>query len=384
MATADSSLVIGLSSSVLEDSGGFARPDGIGTYTREIERALIAAGASIWRIGSPIRAGLRFRRAQSASASFALPLPWLAAASSWLKVPVPLPATVAQRIDLYHATDLVVPRLAHTPVVATVYDAIPLSHPEWTNPRLRRLKNWLLKDWVRRADLVIAISEAAVPELMQHYRIPRARIRVVPLGVGEHWFEVAEAARVERVLRKHSLHRGYFLHVGTLQPRKNLDSLISAYERLPHAIRSQRQLVLVGKYGWNVEALRGRLEALQSGGRVVWLDYVEHDELRPLYAGAVGFVYPSLAEGFGLPMLEAMATGLRVVASDLPALREVGGPHADYVSPRDIDAIGDAMVRLHETDDDIDASIARRVHAQQFDWATCAARTLDVYRELVG
>ncbi len=331
-----------------------------------------------------MRVGLRFRPAECASASFALPLPWLAAVSSWLRIPVALPATVGRKIDLFHATDLVVPRLAHTPVVATVYDAIPLRHPEWTNPRLRRLKNWLLKDWVRRADLVIAISKAAVPELMEHYRIPRARIRVVPLGVGERWFEVAEAAWVERVMRKHSLDRGYFLHVGTLQPRKNLDSLISAYERIPHAIRSQRQLVLVGKYGWNAQTLRCRLEALRSGGRVVWLDYVEHDELRALYAGAGAFVYPSLAEGFGLPLLEAMATGLRVVASDLPALREVGGAHAQYVASGDIGAIGDAMVQLHETDDDVDASIARRAHAQQFDWATCAARTLEVYRELVG
>lgn len=383
MVAANSSLVVGLSSSVLETSGGFARPDGIGTYTREIERALVAAGASICRIGSPMRVGLRLRRPEYASASFALPLPWLAAASSWLRVPVALPATVERKIDVYHATDLVVPRLAHTPVVATVYDAIPLSRPEWTNPRLRRLKNALLKDWVRRADLVIAISEAAVPELIEQYRIPRARIRVVPLGVGEDWFEPPDAARVERTLRKYALERGYFLHVGTLQPRKNLDSLISAYERLPHAVRSQRQLVLVGKYGWNAEALCARLEALRAGGRVLWLDYVEDIELRALYAGSGAFIYPSLAEGFGLPVLEAFATGLRVVASDLPSLREVGGSHARYVSPRDVDSIGEAMVGLHQTHEDVDASTTRRAHAKRFDWATCASRTLEVYRELV-
>jgi len=367
---------------VLEARGSAAQPDGIGVYTRELERALRAQGIVVRRIGAPPRVGTRLVRSREASLSFPLPLTYLAAAASVLHAPMPLAGAVEREIDVYHATDHMVPRLARTPVVATMHDAIPLAHPEWANPRLRRLKNWMLRDWVQSADAVIAISHAAIPELIEHYRIPGSRIRVVPLGVSASWFERPDDAATARTLAKHALSRGYFLNVGTLQPRKNIGALIDAYERLPQSIRSHRQLVLVGKYGWGAEVLRTRLDSLRSGGRVVWLDYVTHDELLALYAGAGMFVFPSLAEGFGLPMLEAFAMGLRVIASDLPSLVEVGQQHAHFVSARDADAISDAMARLDCASDDENAVKQRRAHAMQFDWGTCAARTADVYRAL--
>ena len=170
------------------------------------------------------------------------------------------------KIDVYHATDHMVPRLAHTPVVATMHDAIPIAHPEWANPRLRRLKNWMLRDWVQSADAVIAISHAAIPELIDHYRIPRSRIRVVPLGVSASWFERPDDAGIAQTLAKHALTRGYFLNVGTLQPRKNIGALIDAYERLPlvdplaSPVGPRRQIWL------GAEALRVRLDSLRSGG----------------------------------------------------------------------------------------------------------------------
>ena len=254
------------------------------------------------------------------------------------------------------------PALARTPVVATMHDAIPLAIPNGPIP-VAPPKNWMLRDCAQCADARIAISHAAIPELIEHYRIPGSRIRVVPLGVSASWFERPDDAATARTLAKHALSRGYFLNVGTLQPRKNIGALIDAYERLPQSIRSHRQLVLVGKYGWGVEVLRTRLDSLRSGGRVVWLDYVTHDELLALYAGAGIFVFPSLAEGFGLPMLEAFAMGLRVIASDLPSLVEVGQQHAHFVSARDADAISDAMARLDCASDDENAVKQRRAHA---------------------
>ncbi len=374
--------VVGLSSNVLESRAAFGQPDGIGTYTLELERALTFNGVTVRRIGAPVRAGARFVRAVDASISFPLPLPYLAAAASAMRIPLPFGAGVEREIDIYHATDYIVPRLARTPVVATVYDAIPILHPEWANPRLRRVKNWLLRNCVQNADLVIAISRAAVDELVDAYRIPRERIRVVPLAVDASWFVQMDEASIRRVLAARGLQPGYFLHVGTLQPRKNLDALISAYERLPDDIREIRQLVLVGKYGWAAEALRLRLEALRAGNRVVWVDYVERDELQALYHGAGAFVFPSLAEGFGLPLLEAFATGLRVIASDVASLREVAQLHARYVSPHEIDALAHEMARVHVEPDDANALLARRDHARRFDWATVATHTLGIYREL--
>ena len=367
---------------MLEGPGSAARPDGIGVYTRELEAALRAEGVVVRRVGAPMRRGVRLVRPQQASIAFPLPLPYLTAASSALGMHAPFAGSIERAIDVYHATDYLAPRLARTPVVATIHDAIPLSHPHWANPRLRMLKNWLLRECAQAADAVIAISHAAVAEVTEHYRIPAERIRVIPLGVHARWFEPPDEELVRETLARHRLQRGYILHVGTLQPRKNLDALVSAYESLPAAVRAERQLVLVGKYGWSAQALVARLERHRQDGRVMWIDYVAADELRALYHGAGSFAYPSLAEGFGLPLLEALATGLPVIASDLPVLREIAGEHAHYVSPHRVDDIAGALARLHSDDDDARAADQRRTHARTFTWQACARRTLDVYRDV--
>lgn len=376
-------LVVGLSSGVLEPSQGDVQTDGIGTYTREIGRHMSKLGVDVRLIGSPKRSGLRLVQPTVATASFPLPLGWLGAASSALRIPTPGASRALSGIDLYHATDLIVPRLRRTPVVATVYDAIPLAYPEWTSPRLRRTKNWLLRDWIRRADLIIAISEATVGDLVTHFGLPRARVRVVPLGVDDSWFEEPDATTIERTLQRHGLERGCFLHVGTLQPRKNLDRLVTAYELLPAGVRRRRQLVLVGKYGWAADGLRRRLGALREASRVLWLDYLPQFELRALYATAGAFVFPSLAEGFGLPVLEAMAAGLRIIANDLPALREVAGDHATFIDGRNVDALSAAMAAIDTADESPAAQAGRRSRAKQFDWRRTAARTVEAYREVV-
>jgi alpha-1,3-rhamnosyl/mannosyltransferase len=368
---------------VLEAPDFVARPDGIGVYTRELEAALCAEGVTVRRIGAPMRHGVRLVRPQHAAIAFPLPLPYLTAASSALGMHVPFARPIERAIDVYHATDYLAPKLARTPVVATLHDAIPLAYPRWANPRLRTMKNWLLRECAKAADAVIAISNAAVAELTEHYRIPAERIRVVPLGVHARWFEAPDEALVRDTLVRHRLQRGYILHVGTLQPRKNLDALVSAYESLPAAVRSERQLVLVGKYGWSAQALVARLARHRQDERVMWIDYVTQDELRALYCGAGMFAYPSLAEGFGLPLIEALATGLPVIASDLPVLREIAGQHAHFVSPHRVDDIAGAIERQHMRDD-VHAADLRRGHARSFTWQACARRTLEIYRDVAG
>lgn len=376
------SLVVGLSSNVLEPRVAAGQFDGIGIYTLALERALRELGVATRRIGAPIRIGLRLERPSGADLQFPLPLAFSIATAHAFGTSIPFGRDIERVIDIYHTTDYLVPRLKRVPVVSTLYDAIPLAHPEWANQRLRRLKNWLLRQTAQRADCVIAISASAVDELMDHYRIPRERIRVIPLGIERSWFEQVPAPVTADTLRRFGVAPGYFLFVGTLQPRKNLRVLLQAYDRLPAQIRSQTQLVIAGRYGWGAADIRAELQTRRARGRVVWLDYVDDAALRALYAGAGAFVFPSLAEGFGLPVLEALASGLAVVASDLPVLREVAGEYATYVAPNDYEAFASAMQRAIETSVDRVAVSARREHARHFDWATCARLTLDVYSEL--
>jgi alpha-1,3-rhamnosyl/mannosyltransferase len=156
---------------------------------------------------------------------------------------------------------------------------------------------------------------------------------------------------------------------------------VTAYERLPAGERAHRQLVLVGKFGWRVEALRDRLLSRRAEGRVVWLDYVSRDVLQALYYGAGAFVFPSLAEGFGLPVIEALAVGLPVIANDLPSLVEIAGGYATFVDAASEDALECALTAFRE--DAGDVAGARRAHARTHSWDRCAAETTDLYRSLL-
>jgi glycosyltransferase involved in cell wall biosynthesis len=375
--------VIGISANVVDERLTGGRIDGIGVYTRALIETLPTVGFAVEPIHAPTFAGVRLRPAPAGSLSFAVPLPiatLLAVASG---LPVPGAREVESRIDLYHATDYRAPKLRRTPVVATLYDAIPHMRPEWGNPRLRRVKNILLRAAAKFADLVIVTSQAAVAEIVEHYRVPPQRIRVVPLGIGPNWFMPPMPEDIQAALAARGLSKGYFLAVGTLQPRKNYETLLRAYDQLPPAIRRERQLVIVGKYGWGAEALRADLLARRDGGRCVWLDYEDDATLRALYAGAGGFVFPTWSEGFGLPALEALATGLPIVASDLPVLREVAGDHAMYIDPANASGFAEAMDVTAGLAPESKRIEARRARARRFSWEACARQTGAVYRELL-
>jgi glycosyltransferase involved in cell wall biosynthesis len=376
-------LVVGLSSNVLEPRIVDKRIDGIGVYTLALERGLQQIGVATRRVGTSVRRGAHFVRPERADLAFPLPLD---VGISWTALSgraMPFAQRVERKLDIYHATDYLIPRLKATPVVATLHDAIPLAHPDWASQRFRRTKNWLLRRSACSADLVIAVSHSAVEELVEHYRLPETRIRVVPLGVDEYWFGAPPAELVNATMERFALRPGYFLFVGSLQPRKNVGGLLEAYDALPESVRADRQLVIAGKYGWSVPQLEADLLARRAKKQCVWVDYVDRQSLLALYAAAGTFVFPSLSEGFGLPILEAMAAGLPVIASDLPSLREVANGNAKLVRPGDQEALTHKMRLAAMKPVDPAAVAAGRAHARRMDWATCATRTLAVYRELI-
>ena len=374
--------VVGLSANVIDPSLTGGRVDGIGRYTLALEAELRALGVATSRVHAQTRTRWRAGRPPPPPA-FAVPLPVAIAAGALFRVAAPGTAIVESAIDVYHATDYLVPRLSRTPVVATLYDAIPLAHPEWANRKLRLLKNRILRWGARNADRVICTSRAAVPEIVEHYAVPEDRIRVIPLGVDPHWALEPPPGRAERSAAARSLRPGYLLFVGTLQPRKNVAMLLDAFDRLPDALRGGRQLVIVGRYGWGVESLRADLVRRRASGEVVWLDDVDDATLRDLYASAGCFVFPSLSEGFGLPLLEALAAGLPVIASDLPVLREVAASCAEYVPADDVDAWVDALSRAPGTLTTEAMRETHRAHALAFGWRSCSEQTLAVYREVL-
>ena len=231
----------------------------------------------------------------------------------------------------------------------------------------------------RRARLVITVSEFAADEIAAYTPIPRDRLRVVPNGVDLTRATDAEVARVRAEFGIGGL--PYVFWVGTFQPRKNLGVLLDAFARLdpgdvPH------QLVLAGDAGWGGDdsaAIR------RLGDRVRLLGQVQSADLAALYAGADLFVFPSRHEGFGIPVLEAMAQQTAVVAADIPVLREVGGDAARFVPVGDADTLADAIATLLR-DDAARSSLAARglAHAQRYSWERCVDATVAVYEEALG
>jgi len=357
--------------------------DGIGVYTQQLWNALNASGHDLY--------GLRWNDCQHAldisgdhacvEKSFKLQI----ALSAVTKLPFSGLGDYEKNINIFHATDHYIPKLRHTPVVATVMDTIPFSHPEWVSAQQRRLKNFAFRRSARWAERIITISESSKLDIVQHFNIDESRIDVTPLGVNSAFFLRVADDEITRTLRKYEARPGSFIFVGTLQPRKNIRRLIQAHQTLPSDIQNAHPLLIIGKYGWGDDALRDELHALQKRKQGLWLNAVSDSELYALLQSASALVYPSLYEGFGLPILEGFASGLPVISSNTTSIPEVAGDAALLVDPMSVDAIAAAMQRLLE-DRELAAALSARgkERARGFTWARTAQETLKVYRRVLG
>lgn len=292
-------------------------------------------------------------------------------------------AAVLGAIDVFHATAYAVPRARHTPVVLTVHDLTLLRAPELGTPALCRSVRRAAA-LVGEARLVIADSEATRRDLLAFTGVRAESTRVVPLGVGGAFRpQPPEAARAHVAAHLGVADR-FLLHVGTLEPRKNLPFLIDACARLWRDGRLTHRLVLAGAPGWGAAAVTEAIERHAAERFVIRLGQVAAADLPILYAAADGVVVPSRDEGFGLSLLEGMACGTPVVAADAGALPEVAGDAALVVDPADADAWADAIARVL-ADQDLAARLrtAGPARAAQFTWARCARETLAVYEEAV-
>ncbi len=371
---------IALGSTTLEAACNRGRLDGIGVYTQALLAHLGTAGCEVLPYSWPPLHGACGPPALGTQ----LPTSFEAACLSDLV----MPRSVRLRlpVDLFHAPDYRIARM-DCPVVATLHDALPLKYPQWCSPRLRRSKNWLQRKAARKADHVIALSEFAIDELVECFGIDPHRVSVVPCGVGDEWFEPCPADALAVTLAAHGLRSGYFLTVGTLQPRKNIDALIDAWLALPEALRKERQLVIVGAPGWRCDRLLARLGAMRREGLgVAWLAALTGAEaLRHIYRGAGVFVFPSLYEGFGIPVLEAFASGVPVVCSNSSALPQVCRGAALEVDPRSVGAMADAMQALVRDGTlrarCVGAGLAR---ARELSWRAAALHTAAVYRAVLA
>jgi glycosyltransferase involved in cell wall biosynthesis len=357
---------------------GTAGPDGSGdavtleTFVARHGRAEMEASLRRFGLGdiAPVR----------------LPLPRVALYEAWNTFGIGGPGMLSRRlraVDVIHAPSLAVPPKGNAALVVTVHDAAPLLFPEAYTKFGRRFHEHGLAAAARRADVVIAPSHAAADELTTRAALPAEHIRVVPHGVvqGIAAEAAVQAARAAVGIDAHP----YVLWVGTLEPRKNVGVLIDGFRRFVERGDPPHRLLLVASPGWLQTGAEVRAAAAALGDRVRITERVDDERLVALYRGADLFAFPSVHEGFGLPVLEAMSQATAVLCADIAALREVGGDAARYADPADPEAWALALDALL-TDDTARRSLgdAAQKRAATFGWDECVSRTVAVYREILG
>lgn len=291
---------------------------------------------------------------------------------SWEQTILPIAAR-RHRLDLFHGTVNVLPRGLPCPTVVTIHDLAFLRWPEQVPKQRYRYLATGVRDAVRRATRVIAVSEATKADIVELLQVDPDRISVTPLGVDQEF----GTADVTNETPPHP--RPYVLSVGNLEPRKNLPALLRAFASIK--AEAPHDLILVGGEGWLTGEIHGTIRKLDLGERVHMTGYVEDKDLARWYRGADLFVLPSLYEGFGLPILEAMTCGTPVLTANRSAMPEVAGDAALLVDPGDDRSIATGMVRLL-TDAALADDFRRRgaVRAAAFTWERTAVETVAVYR----
>jgi glycosyltransferase involved in cell wall biosynthesis len=303
-----------------------------------------------------------------------LPLPRAVLYESWHRLRRPAVERATGPVDVIHATGLAMPPRSAS-LVVTLHDLAFVDHPEHFSRMGRRFFDSALGIIRHEADLVLCSSTATL-ERCAEIGLERERLRLVPLGVE---VEPADEANVARARAAYSLDARYVLWVGTIEPRKNLPRLLRAFA----TVETEAELVLVGPQGWNQE-LGARLAELPSDARerVRLLGFVPHGDLAPLYAGATTFAFPSLLEGFGFPVVEAMAQGTPVVTSRGTSTEEIAGEAGLLIDPRDQDELAAALQRTLD-DPELAARLGElgRSRAALYTWARSADLVLEAYGE---
>jgi alpha-1,3-rhamnosyl/mannosyltransferase len=288
-----------------------------------------------------------------------------------------------QRFDLYHEPNYV-PLPSDLPTVSTIHDLSILLHPEWhPADRVAHFERHFDKA-LRQCVHFLAVSEATRQEFIQTFNVPPECVTRTYNGVRPGLTELPPE-QVKPALHQLGLPEQYLLYLGTIEPRKNLLTLLRAYCDLPAALRRDWPLLLVGGWGWNTGSVREYLETEGRRRGVIHLGYVADEQINVLYNGARALVYPSHYEGFGLPPTEMMACGGAVLASTATALVETVGNKAHLIPPHDLPGWREAMRLVLEDNDwwrSLRAGAAAAV--RHFTWEQCATDTLHVYRAIAG
>jgi len=288
------------------------------------------------------------------------------------------------RPAVFFSPSMILPFWGKTPSVMVVYDLVFDLFPQYYRGLINQLYLKLFfAPSLLRAKKIIAISESTKMDLVNIYQVPPEKVRVIHLAAAEEYKIITDQARLSAIKRKYSLPDNYLLFVGTVEPRKNVRGLLQAYFSLPLSIRERHRLVICGQKGWGYKVLQAWLQDQPARDEVVFLNYVDEADLPAIYNQAALFVYPSFYEGFGLPVLEAMACGVPTITSKTSSIPEVAGDAAILIDPNDPAQLAEKISQVLA-----DNALAEELRANglkqasKFSWQKTAQETMKLIKEL--
>jgi glycosyltransferase involved in cell wall biosynthesis len=301
----------------------------------------------------------------------------------WWSIGLPLYIRRAG-FDLFHGTNFDVPLWRQGRSIVTIHDLSALLHPEKHRSRLVRRARLRLPLVVRFADRIITPTESVKREVCQRLKVKPEKVTAIHSAARSSFkpMPFAQSAELRKRLR---VEDEFLLFVGTLEPRKNLLTLLKAFAQINRQSAHRPQLVIAGGEGWLMDDMFAFVKKSGISERLRFTGYLSDEELRALYSSCKVFLYPSVYEGFGLPPLEAMACGAPVIAGRIPSLREVLGSNARLVEPLDVNALAGSIVELLEDENQRQTLAAAGLeHARKFSWEKTARLTLEVYQQLLA
>jgi len=287
-------------------------------------------------------------------------------------------------VDVFHGPAFMIPLLnGKIGAVVTIHDIVSFRMPSTIPKKYALYMQLLIRTVAKRANMVITVSEFNKRELMDCLNVPESKIKVVHHGVSPMFKPDNDAAKRELLKAKFGVRKNYMLFVSNLEPRKNLVRLMEAFDQARAKLNGEYQLVICGKKGWLYKEILKTYEKLRGQDDIIITNYVNEDDLLGLYQNADMFVFPTLYEGFGLPVLEAMASGAPVITSNVSSLPEIAGDAAELINPLNVEEISNAMLKLAASSDTrMEMRKKGFAQAAKFSWGETARRTLEVYNSI--
>ena len=366
-----------------------SKKTGVGVYTEKLlEKLLHVAvdhqlklGAFAWGFSDPIIREI-YQKYRSEKVSIriyrglASLLRWF-----WYRLNLPKVETMYGSMDVYHSPNFIAPAVKKVPIVITVHDLAFVKFPS-RFPVPHNYRTYISTS-VKRSSKIIAVSASTKQDLIELFDLPEEKTEVIYQGLDTERFKPLPTSAVKNFLSDRGLPEKYFIFVGTLEPRKNLVTLLKAFCDIKTQKKDPHKLLVVGEKGWHYRDIFQMVASLEISREVIFLGYVPEEELPYLYNGADLLLYPSLYEGFGFPILEAMACGTPVITSNISSLPEVAGKAAVLVDPMDEKGLKLAIESLISDKNTYvryqELGFAR---VKKFSWERCAMKTLDVYESL--